>query len=419
MALLVQKYGGTSVGSTERIQAVADRIIYTIQQGHQVVVVLSAMSGETNRLAGLASEITSTPAPRELDVLLSSGEQVSIALLSIALISRGFSAVSMLADQVGLKTTSRFGKARIESVNTDVVEEHLQHGRVIIVAGFQGRDIENNITTLGRGGTDTSAVAIAAALKADECQIFTDVDGIYTTDPRVVPNAKRLSHIYFDEMFELASLGAKVLQKRSVELAGKYQVKVRVLSSFIDIDTNLFEQGTLINYENRQGKESELEQLVVTGIACSSDEAMIVFDSISVKDNEVAELLSIITDQGIEVDMLSQSPMVAEQKTQIGFTVAKADFGLAMSLLRQYVEKNKNISFQSMQGLDSVAKISVVGVGIRSHAGTISKVLSVLSELKVPVLLASTTEIKVSVIIDKRYMELGAQALHDKFGLHT
>lgn len=417
MALFVQKYGGTSVGSTELIQRVADRIIYTLQQGHRLVVVVSAMAGETNRLTELALQITDTPSAREHDVLVTAGEQVSIALLSIALISRGYSAVSMLADQAGIKTVGHFGKARIESINTDVIEEHLQHNRVVIVAGFQGRDIEQNLVSLGRGGTDTTAVAVAAAIQADECQIFTDVEGVYTTDPRIVTNAQLLEQVTFEEMFELASCGAKVLHRRSVELAGKYQVPLRVLSSFLATDVNIQSRGTLVGYENTTN-EYNMEHKKVTGIASSQNETMIAFNLPAVPQEEVFDLLSVLTDQDIEVDMLKYDfDLQQGNKTSLKFVINSSELTTALSLLQQYTEKNKLFSEQVMQVSDSVAKISVVGVGMRSHAGVVTAVLKRLARQEIPVLLASATEIKVSVIIDKRYMELAINALHEEFAL--
>lgn len=430
MALFVQKYGGTSVGSIERIQRVADRIIHTIQQGHRVVVVVSAMAGETNRLTELALQITDTPSAREHDVLVTAGEQVSIALLSIALISRGYSAVSMLADQAGIKAAGHFGNARIESINTQVIEEHLQHNRIVIVAGFQGRDIEQNLISLGRGGTDTTAVAVAAALEADECQIFTDVDGVYTTDPRLVKCAQKLSEVTFEEMFELASCGAKVLHRRSVELAGKYHVPLRVLSSFSPTNSDIQQSGTLIT--SSVTRHTELDQRVskqkvamenkkITGITASENETMIAFDLPAVPQTEVFDLLSVLTEQDIELDMLSHEASFTHESTvaAIRFVIKTKDLPTALSLLQQYTEKNKLFSGQVMQVSDSVAKISVVGVGMRSHAGVITAVLKRLARQQIPVLLASATEIKVSVIIDKRYMELAVNALHEEFALNA
>lgn len=415
MALLVHKYGGTSVGSIERINAVADRIIQTVQQGHQLVVVVSAMSGETNRLINLATQLDNRPSSRELDVLMTTGEQVTASLLSIALVSRGYSAISLIADQVGIKTSSHFGKARIQSVNSDILKEHIEHGRIVIAAGFQGRDEENNITTLGRGGTDTSAVAIAAAIGAEECLIFTDVEGVYTTDPRIEPKAKKLDSISFEEMIEFASLGAKVLQKRSVELAGKYQVKLRVLSSFLPLSADLLEQGTLITYEGRK-----LEDFVISGISVSKDEAMISFYDVSVNNFNSAEILTELSEQNIEIDIVSQSAVNAARGgvMDFTFTLGQSDYVPALVILRQYIERNKNISIESMQGDESVAKISLVGIGMKSHAGVVSKVFTVLAAEHIPVLLVSTSEIKISVLIDQRYTELSVRALHNAFELH-
>ncbi|GAA0301567.1 aspartate kinase [Psychrosphaera haliotis] len=415
MALLVHKYGGTSVGSIERINAVADRIIQTVQQGHQLVVVVSAMSGETNRLINLATQLDNRPSSRELDVLMTTGEQVTASLLSMALVSRGYSAISLIADQVGIKTSSHFGKARIQSVNSDILKEHIEHGRIVIAAGFQGRDEENNITTLGRGGTDTSAVAIAAAIGAEECLIFTDVEGVYTTDPRIEPKAKKLDSISFEEMIEFASLGAKVLQKRSVELAGKYQVKLRVLSSFLPLNADLLEQGTLITYEGRK-----LEDFVISGISVSKDEAMISFYDVSVNNFNRAEILTELSEQNIEIDIVSQSAVNAARGSVMDFTftLGQSDYVPALVILRQYIERNKNISIESMQGDESVAKISLVGIGMKSHAGVVSKVFTVLAAEHIPVLLVSTSEIKISVLIDQRYTELSVRALHNAFELH-
>lgn len=416
MALIVQKYGGTSVGSIERINAVADRVMHTVQQGHQVVVVVSAMAGETNRLLELCRQLEPRPSAREKDVLVTAGEQVTAALLSIALVARGYSALSFLADQLGLKTSSQFGKARIENIEAEQLREQVEHGRIVVVAGFQGRDCENNVTSLGRGGTDTSAVAIAAALNADECQIFTDVNGVYTTDPRIEKQARLLKTVSFDEMLELASLGAKVLQKRSVELAGKYRVPLRVLSSFIETKADLQSEGTLITYE-----ESELEGLLVTGIAASKDEAMIEMTLPVVSSFESAEILSELAEHDIEIDMLTQKTNVTGggQQLALSFTVHGDDFDSTMSLIEQHFDNDKNLSKEIMQGQRSVAKISLVGVGLRSHAGVLSKVLSTLADEHIPVLLVSTSEIKISVLIDQRYMELGVRALHNAFGLNN
>ena len=333
----------------------------------------------------------------------------------MALVSRGYSAISLIADQVGIKTSSHFGKARIQSVNSDILKEHIEHGRIVIAAGFQGRDEENNITTLGRGGTDTSAVAIAAAIGAEECLIFTDVEGVYTTDPRIEPKAKKLDSISFEEMIEFASLGAKVLQKRSVELAGKYQVKLRVLSSFLPLSADLLEQGTLITYEGRK-----LEDFVISGISVSKDEAMISFYDVSVNNFNSAEILTELSEQNIEIDIVSQSAVNAARGgvMDFTFTLGQSDYVPALVILRQYIERNKNISIESMQGDESVAKISLVGIGMKSHAGVVSKVFTVLAAEHIPVLLVSTSEIKISVLIDQRYTELSVRALHNAFELH-
>ena len=414
MALLVQKYGGTSVGSIERIEAVANRIIHTVQQGHKVVVVVSAMAGETNRLIELAEQVSPCPISRELDVLVTSGEQVSASLLAMTCISKGYSAISMLADQVGIRTNNHFGKARIESIDASGVLEHLEHGRIVIAAGFQGRDTENNVTSLGRGGTDTTAVALAAAINADECQIYTDVDGVYTTDPRIEPRAKKLKSILFDEMIEMASLGAKVLQKRSVELAGKYRVKLRVLSSFEPLTLGFDLGGTLITYE-----ESDLEDLLVSGIACTRDEALITISGMDLGAVLPADVLHAIAEENVEVDMIVQA--INHDKTSdtidFAFTIQEQELDLCMKTIRNLLQEKQNISIDNVQGCRSVAKISVVGVGMRSHAGVASKVLQTLKAEHVPVELISTSEIKISVLIEQKYMELAVRALHQAFEL--
>ena len=415
MSLLVQKYGGTSVGSMERIEAVANRVIHTIQQGHKVVVVVSAMAGETNRLIALAEQVDPSPSSRELDALVTTGEQVSASLLAMTLIAKGYSAISMLADQIGVRTNNHFGKARIESVDPSGILEHLEHGRVVIAAGFQGRDAENNITSLGRGGTDTTAVALAAAIDADECQIYTDVDGVYTTDPRIEPRAKKLNSILFDEMIELASLGAKVLQKRSVELAGKYKVKLRVLSSFEPLPGGFQQGGTLITYE-----EAELENVLVSGIACTQDEALITVSGMDMGTVLPADVLHQVAQQNIEVDMIVQAINHDKNvdKIDFAFTVNEKDLDTCMACIQGLLQENQNISIDNVQGSTSVAKISVVGVGMRSHAGVASKVLQTLKSEHVPVSLISTSEIKISVLIEQKYMELAVRALHQAFELH-
>jgi len=400
----------------ERIEAVAERIIHTIKQGHNVVVVVSAMSGETNRLIQLAQNIESSPSIREMDALVTTGEQVTASLLAMTLISKGYSAISMLADQIGIKTNNHFGKARIESIETQGLLEHIQHGRIVIAAGFQGRDTENNITSLGRGGTDTTAVAIAAAIQADECQIFTDVDGVYTTDPRIEPQAKKLNTVLFDEMIEMASLGAKVLQKRSVELAGKHRVKLRVLSSFEPLRDGFEAGGTLITYE-----ESDLEDLLVSGIACTKDEALITLSGMNLDAVLPADVLHVIAEQNIEVDMIVQAINHDSQSDKIdfAFTIGEGDYEACMTSIKTLLQENQNISIDNVQGNKSVAKISVVGVGMRSHAGVASKVLQTLKGEHIPVTLISTSEIKISVLIEQKYMELAVRALHQTFALHT
>lgn len=415
MSLLVHKYGGTSVATIERIKAVADRIIYTVQQGHQVVVVVSAMAGETNRLIDLASQVDSLPSSRELDMLITTGEQVSASLLAMALVSKGYSAISLLAEQIGIKTSSEFGKARIESVNPKVMQEHLSHGRIVIAAGFQGRNKENDVTTLGRGGTDTTAVAIAAALNADECLIYTDVDGVYTTDPRIEANARRIKHLLFDEMLELASLGAKVLQKRSVEMALNHSVRLRVLSSFTDYETHYAESGTLVTYE-----ENLMEQLAVTAISAIKDEALVWFHDLNPAHLTPADILGVVADENIEVDMVVQSISkgIKDHRFDFAFTVCEADYDKTMTLLSALSQKSENKSNDNVQGRRSIAKISVVGVGMRSHVGVVSKILKTLADEHVHVDLISTSEIKVSILVEQKYMELAVRALHSAFALN-
>lgn len=402
MALLVQKFGGTSVGSIERIEAVADLIVKSKQQGHRIVVVVSAMSGETNRLLGLAHQVDSRPNSREMDVLLSTGEQVSIALLAMAIIKRGHSAISLLADQAEIMTDNLFGKARVQHIHGNRLNQELEQGRIVILAGFQGRDIEGNITTLGRGGTDTSAVEVAAALGADECQIYTDVDGVYTTDPRVEPNAKRMDFVTFEEMLELASLGAKVLQIRSVEAAGRHNIPLRVLSSFKP------DQGTLISYE-----ENPMTQKVVSGVAFNRDEALIEVCGLANTPHALASLLKVFAENNIEIDMISTKNQKAEN-IDYAISVHQNDFSLVLELL----EKEKAIlCFDSVYGKEKVAKISVVGVGMKSHAGVASTLFSALADENIAVQLISTSEIKISVLVDEKYLELGVRALHSAFTL--
>ena len=400
MALIVQKYGGTSVGSIERIEAVADLVVKTRQQGHQVVVVLSAMSGETNRLINLAKQIDTRPSSRELDVLISTGEQVSVSLLAMAIIKRGHSAVSLLADQVNILTDNMFGKARIAEVAATRLKHELEHNRIAIIAGFQGRDVEGNITTLGRGGTDTSAVEIAAAIKADECQIYTDVDGVYTTDPRVEPNARRMSQVTFAEMLELASLGAKVLHIRSVEAAGKHNVPLRVLSSFNP------DEGTLISFE-----ENDMPSKVVSGIAFNRDECLIKVQGVPTGTQYLSKILKLFAENGIEIDMINQVNHNFE-KIDYAFTVHSNDYLQALELLS---EDQAQLSAQNISGLQAVAKVSAVGMGMKSHSGVASLFFDALAQENINVVLVSTSEIKISVLIDEKYLELAVRALHKAF----
>lgn len=402
MALLVQKFGGTSVGSIERIEAVAEHVIKSRQRGHQVVVVVSAMAGETNRLINLAHDVDERPSTRELDVLISVGEQVSASLLAMAIVKRGHSAISLLGEQVGITTDNRFGKARIESVDDKRIMEEVEQGRIVIIAGFQGRDHENNVTTLGRGGTDTSAVAIAASIDAHECQIYTDVDGVYTTDPRIEPNARRMSTVTFDEMLELASLGAKVLQIRAVEYAGLHKVKLRVLSSFEP------DEGTLITYE-----EDIVSKTTVSGIAFNRDEALITVSGLADLSTTAVSILQPIADAGIEVDMIVQNVM-HDSTVDFTFTVHRSDFIETKEILSQLIEK---IDAKNVQGDNNVAKISVVGVGMKSHSGVAATMFKTLADEGIKAKLISTSEIKISVVVEEKYIELGVRALHSAFGL--
>jgi aspartate kinase len=413
MALIVHKYGGTSMGSTERIKNVARRVAKWHDAGHQIVVVPSAMSGETNRLIGLAKEIMPQPDARELDMLASTGEQVSVALLSMALQVIGKQAVSYAGWQVPVKTDSAFTKARIQSIDDAKVREDLQAGKIVIITGFQGVDDNGNITTLGRGGSDTSAVAVAAALKAAECLIYTDVDGVYTTDPRVVSEARRLKTVTFEEMLELASLGSKVLQIRSVEFAGNYKVPTRVLSSLTDPLMSLEEEansGTLISFE----EDTHMEQAVISGIAFNRDEAKITVLGVPDRPGIAYQILGPISDANIEVDMIIQNQSV-EGKTDFTFTVARGEYAKAMDVLAKSVKEH--IGATSIVGDTKVSKVSVVGVGMRSHVGIASQMFRTLSEEGINIRMISTSEIKISVLIDEKYMELAVRALHKAFDL--
>jgi aspartate kinase len=413
MALIVHKYGGTSMGSTERIKNVAKRVAKWHDAGHQIVVVPSAMSGETNRLIGLAKEIMPQPDPRELDMLASTGEQVSVALLSMALQSIGKQAVSYAGWQVPIKTDSAYTKARIQSIDDVRVRKDLADGKVVIITGFQGIDDIGNITTLGRGGSDTSAVAVAAALKAAECLIYTDVDGVYTTDPRVVSEARRLKTVTFEEMLELASLGSKVLQIRSVEFAGNYKVPTRVLSSLTDPLMPLEEEansGTLISFE----EDTHMEQAVISGIAFNRDEAKITVLGVPDKPGIAYQILGPVADANIEVDMIIQNQSV-DGKTDFTFTVPRGEYVKAMDVLNKSVKEH--IGAASIVGDTKVSKVSVVGVGMRSHVGIASQMFRTLSEEGINIQMISTSEIKISVLIDEKYMELAVRALHKAFDL--
>lgn len=403
MALYVQKYGGTSVGSVDRIEHVADKVKSFHDAGHQVVVTVSAMSGETNRLIGLANAVSDSPTPREMDVLVSTGEQVTIALLSMALQKRGVDARSFTGWQVGIKTDNSFMKARIEDIETSSMRAHLDTGGVVIVAGFQGIDDDNNITTLGRGGSDTTGVALAAALKADECQIYTDVDGVYTTDPRVVPVARRMDKVTFEEMLEMASLGSKILQIRSVEFAGKYKVPLRVLSSFKDGN------GTLITME----ENSSVENPVISGIAFNRDEAKVTVKGVPDIPGVASRILVPVSDANIEVDMIVQN-VSDDGSTDFTFTVHRNDYQKALKLL---TEVARELKAQDVSGTDDICKVSMVGVGMRSHAGVASKMFKVLADENINILAITTSEIKISVVIAEKYLELAVRALHSAFDL--
>jgi len=403
MALIVQKYGGTSVGSPERIEAVARRVKRWHDNGHDLVVVVSAMSGETNRLIALAKSVSPDPDPRELDVMISTGEQVTIALLAMALKKIGVEAKSYTGSQVAIRTDSAFTKARIESIDDARMRADLARRQVVIVAGFQGADAEGNITTLGRGGSDTTGVALAAALKADECQIYTDVDGVYTTDPRVVPQARRLDRITFEEMLEMASLGSKVLQIRSVEFAGKYNVPLRVLSSFSDEG-----EGTLITVD-----EETMEQPVISGIAFNRDEAKLTVRGVPDIPGIAYRILGPVGDSNIEVDMIVQN-VAADNTTDFTFTVARSELKKAFGVLEGVA---KAIGAREVVGDDKICKVSLVGVGMRSHAGVASKMFGVLAKENINIQMISTSEIKISVVVEEKYLELAVRALHTAFDL--
>ncbi|MBH9554128.1 aspartate kinase [Inhella gelatinilytica] len=417
MALIVHKYGGTSMGTTERIRNVAKRVAKWVRAGHQLVVVPSAMSGETNRLLGLAKELSpevvTPPIQRELDAIAATGEQVSVGLLSIALQAEGLEAVSYSGWQVPIRTDSSYTKARIQSIDDARVRADLAAGRVVVITGFQGVDEEDNITTLGRGGSDTSAVAVAAAMKADECLIYTDVDGVYTTDPRIVPEARRMSTISFEEMLEMASLGSKVLQIRSVEFAGKYRVPLRVLSSFTPWDIDINEEaksGTLITFE----EDENMEQAVVSGIAFNRDEAKVTLLGVPDKPGVAFQILGPVADANIDIDVIIQN-VSHDGRTDFSFTVHRNDYARTMDLLKNKVAPATGAA--QVLGDPKICKVSIVGIGMRSHVGVASKMFQCLSEEGINIQMISTSEIKTSVVIDEKYMELAVRALHKAFDL--
>lgn len=402
MALIVQKFGGTSVGSTEKIQAVARRVLSYHQQGHKIVVVLSAMSGETDRLIGLAKNIQKIPDLREMDMLVSTGEQVTVALFTMAIKEAGHDAVSLLGDQVGIHTSSLHTKARIKHIDRDRILRHLDQGEVVTIAGFQGVTEEGDITTLGRGGSDTTAVALAAALEADACEIFTDVEGVYTTDPNICPMARKIDRISYDEMLELASLGAKVLDIRSVGLAKRYKVPVHVRSTFTE------NEGTWVVEEDKI-----MESMLVSGVTYSKKEARITINKVPDQPGVAANIFLPISDAGIIVDMIIQNTR-AGSLTDLTFTVLRSDYDRAMKLLRKVAE---DIKAESVTGAEDIAKVSIVGVGMRNHSGIASTMFQILAKEGINIMMISTSEIKVSCIIEEKYTELAVRALHDAFAL--
>ena len=415
MALIVQKFGGTSVGSVERIKAVAQRVAKWRARGHEIVVVPSAMAGETNRLIALAEHIQEHPDPRELDVIASTGEQVTIGLVAMALLGLGVKAKSYTGWQVRVQTDSAFSKARIHSIDVESIRKDLADGCVVVVAGFQGVDAEGNITTLGRGGSDTSAVALAAALKADECQIYTDVDGVYTTDPRVVPEARRLHSVTFEEMLEMASLGSKVLQIRSVEFAGRYRVPLRVLSSLSDPMLKLEQEagsGTLITFE--EDPHMAMEKAVISGVAAQRDEAKVTVHGVPDKPGIAYAILGPVADANINVDVIVQN-VSHEGLTDLSFTVGRSDLPRAMKILKDQVKPH--IKAKDVTGDDRIGKVSIVGLGMRSHAGIASKMFRTLAEEGINIQMISTSEIKISVVIEEKYTELAVRVLHKAFEL--
>ena len=404
MSLIVQKYGGTSVGTIEKIGNVADKVAARAKSGDKMVVAVSAMSGETNRLIALAREMSTKPHARELDVIISTGEQVTIALLTMALLDRGCDARSYTGAQIRMVTDGVHGKARIKKIKSEKMKADLDAGRVVVVAGFQGVDEDGNITTLGRGGSDITAVAIAAALNADECQIYTDVDGVYTTDPRVEPKARKLDKITFEEMLEMASLGSKVLQIRSVEFAGKYNVPLRVLSSFEE------GEGTLIALE-----DDEVEQALISGIAFNRDEAQLTINGVPDQPGVASKILGPVTEANIEIDMIVQN-ISEDGCTDFTFTVHRNDFETAHALLQTVA---KELGAKKVIGDDAIVKISLVGVGMRSHAGIANTMFDTLAKENINIRMISTSEIKISVVLDEKYLELGVRSLHEAFALDS
>jgi aspartate kinase len=413
MALIVHKYGGTSVGSVDRIANVAHRLEKWHSAGHQLVVVVSAMSGETDRLINLAKKVQQIPDARELDVVASTGEQVTVGLIAMALLERGLKAKSYTGAQVHVLTDSSFNKARILSIDEKKIRADLESGTIVVVAGFQGVDEHGNITTLGRGGTDTSAVALAAALKAQECLIYTDVDGVYTTDPRIVPEARRMPRITFEEMLEMASLGSKVLQLRSVEFAGKYKVPLRVLSSMTDADTPLEVEaasGTLITFE----ENIKMEKAVISGVAFARDEAKITLTRVPDRPGIAYQILGPIADANVDVDMIVQNISV-DGTTDFSFTVHRNEYQKAIDVLESKVKDH--IGAKQIVGDPKIAKVSIVGIGMRSHVGIASLMFRTLAEEGINMQMISTSEIKISVVVEDKYMELAVRALHKAFGL--
>jgi aspartate kinase len=402
MSLIVQKYGGTSVGSPEKIKAVAERVLDYSRDGHEMVVVLSAMSGETDRLISLANSVQDRPDSREMDVLLSTGEQVTISLFAMAIKAAGFDAISFLGDQVKISTSSMHTKARIKSVDTDKVKDHLTQGKVVVIAGFQGVDDNGDITTLGRGGSDTTAVALAAALNADQCEIFTDVEGVYTTDPNICSSARKIERISYDEMLELASLGAKVLDIRSVGLAKRYKVPLHVRSTFVDTE------GTWVIEEDKA-----MESMLVSGVTYNKNEARITISKVPDNPGIASKIFMPISDAGVVVDMIIQNTRAGDL-TDLTFTVPRTDFDKAMELVKKIAA---DIGAENVSGADNIAKVSIVGVGMRNHSGIASTMFHVLANEGINIMMISTSEIKVSCVIEEKYTELAIRALHDAFAL--